>query len=118
MNTNKPQLDLSNLTPQQRRKLEKLAKIIDEGDIAILEHLLEIEDRIEETSTKIDRKIPDLDNVLRAVKGKDGEDGKTPKKGIDYQTDDEIEALKIDLLKISTPIKGSIIMMERMEEIR
>lgn len=61
---------MQELSPQQIRKLKKLAKVVDEGNIAILEHLFEIEE-----------KIPDIDKILSSVRGKDGDDGEKGEKG-------------------------------------
>jgi len=76
-------LDLSKLTAQQRRRLEKAAKLIDEGDFAILEHLLEIEDMVQTKISELEKKFPKLENVLRSVRGKDGAQGIKGESGLD-----------------------------------
>lgn len=50
------------LTPQQDRKRKRLAKLVDDGELAILDHLLEIEDRLDEFN---------VNNILDQIKGKD-----------------------------------------------
>jgi len=65
---------MQEMTEKQKRKLQKLAKLFDDGNVAILEHLFELEEMMDE-------KMPDLDKVLDTVKGKDGE---TPQKGVHY----------------------------------
>ncbi len=76
-------LDLSKLDPKDRRRLEKLAKLVKNGDVAILDHLLEVENRIED----LKQNVPDVQAVLDSIKG---QDGKTPIKGQDYFTTDEL----------------------------
>lgn len=79
-------IDLSKLDPAQKRRIEKIIKLGTEGMPAILEYLIEIEDRL-------DNEIPSIKDVISRVKGdkgdvpikgKDYADGYTPKKGIDY----------------------------------
>ena len=62
------------ITEKQKRKLQKLAKLFDEGNVAILEHLFELEE-------SIDERMPDLDKVLETVKGKKGDKGEKGDKG-------------------------------------
>lgn len=62
------------LTPKQRRKLEKIAKVVDEGELAIAEHILELEDKFEEAVEQIRKEVPNLDKILESIRGEDGED--------------------------------------------
>jgi hypothetical protein len=62
------------LTPKQKKKLEKLSRLIKQGEFAILTYLFELEEKIEEA-------IPEITNVISRVKG---DDGYTPEKGVDY----------------------------------
>jgi hypothetical protein len=62
------------LTPKEKRKLEKLAKLFDEGDLAIAEHLLEIEERLEE-------EVPQIKDVLSRVRGDKGDKGEDGEQG-------------------------------------
>lgn len=68
---------MKELTSQQKRKIEKLAKIVKLGDIATLEHLIEVEDKLDETITTVDTKIQELNlnKILERIKGKNGVDG-------------------------------------------
>lgn len=88
-------IDYKNLTPDKKRKLQKLARVVDGGNIGILEHLFEIEDLISE----VRKSVPDLQSFLESVRGKDGA---TPKKGVDYFTKSEIAGFKEEI----TPVKG------------
>jgi prefoldin subunit 5 len=63
------------LSPQQTRRLQKLADVIDNGNLAIVKHLFEIEETIDEKIKELDSKLPNLDKVLESIKGKDGRDG-------------------------------------------
>jgi hypothetical protein len=70
---------MENLTPQQQKKINKLSKIVENGELAILEYLLEIEEKLEETEETVKELIetykPDFNSILEQVKGKDGKDG-------------------------------------------
>lgn len=80
------------LTPKQVKKLERLSRIIEDGDVGILENLLETEEKFEELKAELEAKV---DNIVAEVKAsapnmKDlleqirGTPGYTPKKGVDY----------------------------------
>lgn len=62
------------LTPKQKRNLEKIAKVVEAGDLAVVEHLLELEDKFEDTLEKIKKEVPDLDKILASIRGEDGDD--------------------------------------------
>lgn len=64
---------MQHLTPQHKKKIEKMAKIIGGGNIAIAKHLLEIED-------KIDAEIPSMRDIISRMKGDKGDDAVTPTK--------------------------------------
>lgn len=72
---------MKNLTPQQVKKLKKLAAVLDNGNVAILEHLFELEESIDEKLEKLDGRVPNLDAVLASVRGKKGEQGEKGEKG-------------------------------------
>lgn len=72
-----------NLTEKQIRKLKKLAGVMDNGNIAILEHLLEIEEKIDDTNESIEKKLPALENIIDKVKGVKGDKGDKGDKGED-----------------------------------
>lgn len=68
---------MPSLTPQQKNKLQKLAKVVDKGSIAVVEHLFSVEEKID----GLENKIPDLEKVITAIKGKDGKNGENGKDG-------------------------------------
>lgn len=68
------------LTSAQLKKLEKLAKVIDGGDIALLTQLGELEERVDTVLTTAEEAI----QVARETKKMKGDDGYTPVKGKDY----------------------------------
>lgn len=86
---------MQELTPQQKKKLLKLAKLADEGNLAIAEHLFEIEEKME-------AEIPEIKDIISRVKGDKGDIGPKPIKGKDYLTDEDMENIKKEL----TPQKG------------
>ena len=55
-----------NLTPQQLKKLEKIKKLLDSGNVGIITYLLDLEDKLE-------NEIPNFLEVLKRVKGDDGD---------------------------------------------
>lgn len=73
--------NINNLTPQQLRKLKKLADVIDKGNVAFLEHLFEIEETIDEKIASLEAKIPDVENVVSSVRGKQGKAGDKGERG-------------------------------------
>lgn len=111
-------MKFDNIPIDKKRKLEKLAKIVQGGNLAILDHLLEIEDMIIE----VKKEVPALHKAFEKIrgepgytpqKGKDYNDGYTPKKGVDYR-DGENYILtvkdKADIVKsIKIPVVEKII---------
>ena len=73
-------------TPAQLKKLEKLAKVLDNGDIALLTELDALESRLEglETIVPALREAQDGYTPVKGVDYVDGKDGYTPIKGVDY----------------------------------
>lgn len=65
---------MQELSPQQLRRLKKLAEVLDKGNLAVLDHLFEIEE-------KLDSQMPDLNKVLESVRGQKGEVGAKGDKG-------------------------------------
>ncbi len=78
---------MTDLTPQQLKKLERLASIVDKGNIGVFEHLVELEDKVDavipevkkitqETVAELKSNLPNLEKILEKVKGDPGNDGK------------------------------------------
>lgn len=65
---------MQELTPKQKKNLQRLAKIVDKGNIGVFEHLIELEDRMEE-------EIPSIKDVISRVKGEKGDKGEKGEKG-------------------------------------
>jgi hypothetical protein len=61
-------------TPQQKRKLEKLAKVMKDKELGILEYLFEVDE-------KVDELLPDMKNVISQIKGEKGSEGEQGVKG-------------------------------------
>lgn len=99
-----------NLTEKQISKLKKLAGVMDNGNIAVLEHLFEIEE-------KIDEAIPTLENIVGRFKGDKGEkgdsikgeDGYTPIKGKDYFDGEDYVLTERDKKEIAKSIQVPIV---------
>lgn len=62
------------LTEKQRKIAEKLFALRNKGDIALVEHIVELQEKIENA-------IPTLENLSEKMKG---DKGYTPVKGVDY----------------------------------
>lgn len=65
---------MQELTPQQQKRLKKIAGVIADGNLAIAEYILELEDKFDSVVEEIKRNSPDLAKILETIKGKDGED--------------------------------------------
>jgi len=59
------------LTPAQLKKLEKLAKVLDGGDIELLAQLNELDEKLEAVASQ----IPALRQAVDGERGEDGRDG-------------------------------------------
>lgn len=72
-------------TPEQIKKLKKLADVLDKGNVAVLEYLLDLEEKLDkslgELSERIEDKVPDIATLLENVRGKDGVDGEQGERG-------------------------------------
>lgn len=76
------------LTPKQQKKLLRFAKIVEDGDVALVEELDALEDRVEEANSKSDRAISIAEEVKKmegpiGPEGKDGRDGEEGSPGKD-----------------------------------
>jgi len=89
---------MENLTPQEVAKLKKIADVIDRGNIAVMEHLVELEN-------KVDELLPSVKDIIAKSKGDKG-DNPTPEELLNLirplipevqdgitPTDDELVAL-------------------------
>lgn len=114
------------LTPAQLKKLERLAKVVDGGNVGVLENLLETEEKVEETLKKVDEKVekleqkvekaidevkasaPDMKLLMEQIKGKDGKDGESivGPVGPAGKDVDEKKVIKEILSKIPKPKDG------------
>jgi hypothetical protein len=56
------------LTPKQERKLQRIVKVMEEGNLALVEQLFEIEEKFEQALTSLETNII---NTLKDLKGKD-----------------------------------------------
>lgn len=72
---------MDNLTPAQKKRLEKLASVMEEGNVGVLEYLNELEDIFETKFDELKASIPNLDDVLASVRGVDGETGEAGEQG-------------------------------------
>lgn len=103
-------------TPQQEKRIKRLSKIIDEGGLALLEYMIELEEMIESTNEKLkevkEGLNPEIEKLLKKIKG---DDGYTPVKGIDYDDgedgDDGLDYVltENDKTEIASKIKVPIV---------
>ncbi len=79
------------LTDKQKRKLLSAADIVEKGDMAVLEKILEFEDTIDEEKGKIEKKIVEVDTRAR--------DLETEVSGFQEKLSEEIKAEVADIKK-------------------
>ncbi len=102
-------------TPKELKKLEKLAKVLDNGDVELLTML----DSLEE---KVDTKLDEIESIatealtiseeVKKMQGNKGNDGYTPVKGVDYIDGKDGEnyiLTDLDKLEIAKSIKVPIV---------
>lgn len=72
-------------TPEQLKKLERLAKVIDGGDIALLNQVIELDEKLDEIARKTDDAVSVAKETrkMKGDKGERGEKGDTGKNGRD-----------------------------------
>lgn len=62
---------------KQLKRLKKLADVIDRGEVALIEHIFEIEEKLEE----IKNSAPNIDEILKSIPNGVGERGEKGDKG-------------------------------------
>lgn len=67
--------NVNQLSPAQIKKLQKLAKVMDEGNLAILEHLFEIEETIDKRIEEVRDSLPNMEKIADKIQGKRGPQG-------------------------------------------
>lgn len=113
------------LTPKQRKQLEKLAKFTEDNEIATVESFIELEEKIEEVKEAVDEKLSSIQEELKKkleselvleidreeLRGEDGFDGDD---GEDYiLTEQDLEDIA---KKVKVPVVEKVI--EKTEVIR
>lgn len=104
------------LTPKQKRKLLATADIVEKGDVAVLEKILEYEDErdeikeeiasiVEEAISKINEAISSIEN---GKDGRDGVDGRDGRDGRDGKDADENKIISKVLGSINVPDKDEL----------
>ena len=73
---------MEQFTPKQKRRLERIAELVELGPLALAKYLFDLEE-------KIDEEIPEIKNLMARVKN---DPGYTPVKGKDYFTNEERQA--------------------------
>lgn len=76
------------LTEKQKKRLEKLAKVLDGGSIAIVQQIAEVEDKLEEVASQIPEFRQAVDGEkgeqgIQGEKGAPGADGRPGRDGVD-----------------------------------
>ena len=109
---------------KEQKRLAKLSKLKTDSELAIFDHVNELEDSIEEkvseiksefkdTIKEIKESIPNLNDVLESVRGLDGQDGKDAIVDYDYilsqiPTPKDGETPEIDYKKIIDEVISKI----------
>jgi hypothetical protein len=82
---------VNNPTPAQLKKLERLAKVVDGGDIALLNQVIELDEKLDKVIETAQESI-EIAKQTKKMKGEKGDRGEsikgdagyTPVKGVDY----------------------------------
>lgn len=71
---------MNDLTPKQQKKVQRIVELLQKGETAIIEHLFDMEELMEETMERVEEKLStlNLSSILEQVKGKDGKDSMVP----------------------------------------
>jgi hypothetical protein len=97
---------MPNITQEQLNRLEKIARIVDGGNIAIAKYILDMEDEYKKQLDDIKKTIPDYKYLIENIKGKDGNN---PILGKDYYTEQEKQALVDEVygkIVLPPPVNG------------
>lgn len=94
---------METITPKQKRTLEKLEKFLREGDMAMIDHIFELEDKVDSEMERIQEIAEEIKGLIPEVK--DGEDGE------DYVlTEEDIKSISdLVMSKITVPVAEKII---------
>lgn len=107
---------MENLLPRQQKRLERLAKSLKDRDIAAIEHLSDIEEKVEDVAAFVASEISGVKEELKKkldtvyeidpeeIRGPKGDDGADGEPGLDADEEEIIDRLTPVLLsKIPTP---------------
>ena len=79
------------LTQKQLDRVKKTIEVVEKGNLAVTKHIFQLEEYVDQKVEEIKAQIPDLNQVLNSVRGKDGVDGQQgikgdkPVLGVDYE---------------------------------
>lgn len=85
------------------KELLKLAKLEENPNLELFNELEKLNEYLDEIVTIFGR--ADI-NQLEKLKGEPGIDAYNPQKGVDYWTQEEVDAIKAEILADATPVKG------------
>ena len=71
------------LTKKEKRVLNLAKAGGRDADLVVLDEITALEEKVDALDKKVDEAVPDLNKVLKAVRGTDGEDGKNGRDGED-----------------------------------
>jgi hypothetical protein len=108
------------LSPKQQKRIQKLQKFSQDKDLATLENLLEIDEKIDEVKTNIDTKFSSLQEELKKKLESElvleidreelkGDDGYTPIKDVDYFDGKDYVLTSKDKKEIAESIKVPVV---------
>lgn len=114
---------MDNLSPQQLKKLETLANIIDEGEIGIAKEVVELDERVEKVEKEAETAINTANEALKIASEtskQEGATGYTPQKNVDYFDGKDYILTEKDKREIAQNIKVPIVekIIERTEVIK
>ena len=108
------------LSPQQLSKIQRLAKILDDGEVAIAHELEQLDEKIDKVDTKVTKEIDSLKEQVSTVEKMEGKAGHTPVKGVDYEDGHDYVLTEIDKKEIADSITVPVVtkVIEKTEVIR
>jgi len=96
-------------TSKQQKRIDRLANIIDNGEVGIVEELNKIDEEINSVYLELEDAISTATEIALETKKMPGEAGYTPIKGIDYEDGHDYVLTKIDKNEIASKIKVPVV---------
>ena len=104
---------MENINQKQQKKIQRLAEVVQSGNIGMLKAFDELEEKFDETVAEIKDATPDLKQILETIKGKDGEDGEDGKDYVLTEQDKKDIAGSITVPVVTKVIEKTEVIREK-----